>query len=222
MKNILEDIKSLISEKVSDLLEKLKERKEQRELAMAIQKAEEEERKRELARLHLLELKRYFSGCFLDFYVTTQGDVYEIFPHNRYRSDNFIPGKKLDVRTKVRMPEKSQQDKIAKKLLADFKDCEETFWKWFAKNSNAIEEEIRHLTLELERVYAQDEEARLRGTLSVSKHVENQNLFYDLRENRDDLEEELKKRWQIWNAHFAISELEFLDDFLEFQVRPKR
>lgn len=222
MKKILENLKSLISEKVSDLLEKSKERKEQRKLAMAIQKAEEEERKRELARLHLLELKQYFSGCFLDFYITTQGDVYDIFPHNRYRTDNILCGNKLDTRTKIRTPDKSRREKIAQKFMTDFKAIEKNFWQRFAKDSNALEEEIQRLTLELERVYAQDEEARLRGTLSVSKHVENQNLFYDLRENRNDLEEELKKRWQIWNAHFAISELEFLDDFLEFQIRPKR
>lgn len=222
MQKILENLKKLLLEKTSAWEEKTKKQEEARKLAMEIQKAQERERQQQLKKQRLFELKRYFSACVVDFYISTQGDVYHIFPHNRYYTGNFIAGKILDTRTKTYMPEKSQREKIAQKILDDIQSCEEFFWEKFAEDSNALQEEIDRLTREMERVFAKDEEARLRGTLSESKHIENENDFCDLRDNRNQLEKELKKRWQIWNAHFAVIDVTFVDDFLELKIKPKQ
>ena len=222
MKRIFNDFFTLIEEKFSAKAEKAKKQKEARKLARKLQEAQERERQRQLKKKRLFELKRYFSACVVDFYISTQGDIYHIFPHNRYYTGNFITGKSLDVRTKIYLPEKSQREKIAQKIGDDIDSCEEFFWEKFAEDSNALQEEIDRLTREMERVFAKDEEARLRGTLSESKHIENENDFCDLRDNRDRLDKELTKRWQIWNAKFTILDIEFLDDFLELKIQPKQ
>lgn len=221
MQKILENLKKLLTEKISAKAEKAEKQKEAQKLALQIQEAQERERQRQLEKKRLFELKRYFAACVLDFYIATHGDVLKIFPHKNYYKKNFIAGKIHDTRTKVFVPDKSQREKIAQKILDDIQSCEELFWERFAEDSNALAEEIDRLTREMKRVFAKDEEARLRGTLSESKHIEYENDFCDLQDNRDQLEKELTKRWQIWNARYDVEAVTFADDFLELKIHSR-
>ena len=127
MNVIVKNLKMTLTEKTSAWAEKAKKQREARKLSREIQEAQERERQRQLKKKRLFELKRYYAACVVDFYISTQGDVYHIFPHNRYYTGNFIAGKIHDTRTKVYVPDKSQREKIAQKILDDFKSFQEFF-----------------------------------------------------------------------------------------------
>lgn len=124
---MLQEIKTVFQKEFNYFLENARERSKQRNLQQAQQKTEEVQRQKALGKQHLLAVKRYFSASFLDFYIMSNGDVYELFPHRRYKMDNFVKGYALDVRTKVRGMDKAKQKKLETNLLADFIVLEKNF-----------------------------------------------------------------------------------------------
>ncbi|MDE6852595.1 MAG: hypothetical protein K2J67_08940 [Lachnospiraceae bacterium] len=216
---MLQIIKKVIQEELQFLLNNAKKRSEQRKQQQAQKKAEEIQRQKELAKQHLFETKRYFMASFLDFYVLSQGDVYEIFPHRRYKMHNIINSFVLDVRTKVRGMDKEKKKKLKTDLLTDFNACEENFWQNFAEISNLQAKEFERLNWHIDTIVARAYEDEAKGVLTTSMRIQYQKDYDELCDKRHDIQEELALRWEIWNTHFFITKLEFHDGFLEFEIR---
>ncbi len=199
-------------------LENAKERKKQRKLQQAQQKAEEIQCQKTLSEQHLLEVKRYFMASFLNFYIMSNGNVYELFPLKRYKFHNISKGAILDVRTKVRGMDKEKKKKLKTNLLTDFNACKETFWENFAEFSNMQAEEIERLNRHIDALVARFYEDETKGILTASKQIQYRKDSDEFCGKRDDLQTELALRWEIWNTHFSIQKLAFHDGFLEFEI----